>query len=140
MNISALIKPLNIVYPNPKRIPKNLLKTPIAAEFKATSKLIPFREQYLNEEHPHTIKNIHYQYGKINRRRAVKYFYKKKPVKLVYSNNIDPYAKKLMDDFPPRVQFPPTTVSSPIARSLREIALKWILDKFFSEKVYITLD
>ncbi len=140
MNISALIKPLNIVYPNPKRIPINLLTTPIAAEFKTTSKLIPFREQYLNEEHPHIIKNIHYQYGKIDRRRVVKYFYKKNPVKMVYSNNIDPYAKKLMDDFPPRVQFPPTTVSSTIARSLREHALKWIVDQFFSEKGYITFD
>jgi len=140
MNISALIKPLNIVYPNPNKIPKNLLATPIAAEFKATSKLIPFKEQYLNEEHPHTIKNIHYQYGKIKNRRAIKYFYKKKPVKMVYSNNIDPYAKKLMDEFPPRVQFPPTTVSSPIARNLREYALKWVVDQFFSKKDYITFD
>nr|WP_147663011.1 hypothetical protein [Candidatus Prometheoarchaeum syntrophicum]QEE16130.1 hypothetical protein DSAG12_01959 [Candidatus Prometheoarchaeum syntrophicum] len=140
MNISALIKPLNIVYPNPNKIPKNLLNTPVAADFKATSKLIPFREQYLNEKHPHTIKNIHYQYGKIKKRRAILFFYKKTPVKMVFSNNIDPYAKQLMEDFPPRVQFPPTTVSSPIARSLREFALKWIVDQFFSEKDYITFD
>ncbi len=140
MNISALIKPLNIEFPNPNKIPKNLLQTPIASEFKSTSKIIPFREQYANEEHPHKIKNIHYQYGKIKKRRAVKFFYNKKPVKMVYYNDVDLFATALMKDFPPRVQFPPTTVNSPIARSLREIALKWIVDQFFSENGYITFD
>ena len=96
MNISALIKPLNIEFPNTNKIPKNLLDTPIALEFKSTSKIIPFKEQYANEERPHIIKNIHYQFGKIKKRRAVKFFYKKKPVKMVYSNNIDPFAINLM--------------------------------------------
>ena len=140
MNISALIKPLNIEYPNPNKVPKNLLNTPIATEFKSTSKIIPFKEQYANEEHPHTIKNIHYQYGKIKNNRVIKFFYKKKPVKMVYSNNIDHFAINLMKEFPPRVKFPPTTVNSPIARSLREIALKWIVDQFFSQIDYITFD
>jgi len=140
MNISAQIKPFCIEYPNIINIPKNLINSPVAKQFKATSKLIPFREQYTNEEHPHKIKNIHYQFGKINNRRAIRFFYKKKPVKLVYSNVIDPFAKKLMDEFPPRVHFPVTTVSSPIARNLRELALKWIVDQFFAEKGYITFD
>ncbi len=140
MNISALIKPLNIEYPNPNKVPKNLLNTPIATEFKSTSKITPFKEQYANEEHPHTIKNIHYQYGKIKNRRVIKFFFKKKPVKMVYSNDIDPFATNLMKEFPPRVKFPPTTVNSPIARSLREIALKWIVDQFFSQNDYITFD
>ncbi len=140
MNISTLIKPLNIEFPNPNKIPKNLLDTAIALEFKSTSKIIPFKEQYANEERPHIIKNIHYQFGKIKKRRAVKFFYKKKPIKMVYSNNIDPFAIDLMKEFPPRVKFPPTTVNSPIARSLREIALKWIVDQIFSKNGYITFD
>ena len=140
MNISTLIKPLNIEFPNPSKIPKNLLNTPIAIEFKSTSNIIPFKEQYANEKRPHIIKNIHYQYGKIQNRRVIKFFYNKKPVKMVYSNNLDPYAISLMKDFPPLIKFPPTTVNSPIARSLREIALKWIVDQFFSQNGYITFD
>ncbi|WP_371803688.1 hypothetical protein [Candidatus Lokiarchaeum ossiferum] len=140
MKLSPNLTPLNIVYPTTKQIPKNLLNTPIAEQFVPESKLIPFREQFTNESHPHTIKHMHYQFGSINKRRAVKFYYKKKPYRLVYSSAKDAFAEKLMNATPPRTKFPPTTVSSPIARSLREFALKWIVEEFFSKIGYMSFD
>ena len=140
MKLSPNLTPLNIVYPSKKRIPQNLLNSPIAEQFKPESKLIPFREQFTNETHPHTIKHMHYQFGSIGKRRAVKFYYKKAPFRLVYSNVKDIFAEKLMTATPPRTNFPPTTVSSPIARSLREFALKWIVEEFFSKIGYMSFD
>lgn len=140
MILSLPLKPLDIEYPSVSKIPKNLLNSSVALDFKATSKLIPFREQFAQEEFPHTIKYIHYQYGTINRRRVVQFYYKKKPTRITYSNSVDPFAHILMTSLPPRVKLPVTTISSTIARSLREIALKWIVDQLFSQKGYITFD
>lgn len=140
MMISTDLNQLKIEYPAEKDLPKNLLYFPQKTQFSPTSKKIPFREQYANESRPHVIKHIHYQYGKIKRRRATMYYYKQKPLRLVYSSQTDEFAAKLMREAPPRVKFPPNTVSSPIARSLRETALKWIVERFFESLHYLTFD
>ena len=140
MKLSPNLTPLNITYPSKKRIPKNLLNSPIAENFISNSKLLPFREQFASESYPHTIKHMHYQFGNIEKKRAVMFYYKKEPFRLVYSNAKDGFADKLMTTTPPRTKFPPTTVSSPIARSLREFALKWIVEEFFSNIDYMSFD
>lgn len=140
MMISTNLRPLSIHYPNVKQIPRNLLGTALEEEFTPTSKKIPFREQYANEDKPHIIRHIHYQYGKIKRKEAVKYFYKNSPRRLVYSGKKDVFLAKLMKNSPPKVKFPPNTASSPIARSLREMGLKWIVEELFTHLDYITFD
>ncbi|MCF2141185.1 MAG: hypothetical protein K9W44_14090 [Candidatus Lokiarchaeota archaeon] len=140
MLISTDLHPLKIDYPLSKNLPKNLIDTPYKEDFRASSKKIPFREQYANETRPHIIKHIHYQYGKIKQRNAILYFYNKKPIRLIYTKSKDPFVTKLMKNFPPKVKFPPNTASSPIARSLREIALKWIVEQFFNTLEYLTFD
>jgi hypothetical protein len=141
MKLSSKLTQFLIDYPALENIPKNLLNTPTGNKFSPRSgKLIPFREQYANEAYPHKIRHCNYQFGSIRGRRAIKFFHRKDPVKLVYSNQIDPFAQKLMVQSPPRTNFPATTVTSPIARSLREFALKWITDQFFSKLNYLTFD
>ncbi|MHA1746058.1 MAG: hypothetical protein ACTSWW_08655 [Promethearchaeota archaeon] len=141
MKLSTKLTQFLIDYPALENIPKNLLNTPTGKKFNPQSgKLIPFREQYANEAFPHKIRHCDYQFGTINKRRAIKFYHRKDPVKLVYSNQSDPFAKKLMAKSPPRTSFPATTVTSPIARSLREYALKWITDQFFSKLNYLTFD
>lgn len=140
MLISTSLAQLKTNYPTEKQIPRNLLHLPQADLFISESKLIPFREQYANETRPHVIRHIHYRYGKIKKRRATMYYFDKQPVRLIYSGEKDPLVKQMMNDFPPRVNFPPNTVSSPIARSLREIGLKWIVEKFFASLNYLTFD
>ncbi|MHA1519632.1 MAG: hypothetical protein ACTSRK_05560 [Promethearchaeota archaeon] len=140
MMISTSLAQLKTSYPTEKEIPRNLLNSPEEKLFNSESKLIPFREQYANEPKPHVIRHIHYNYGKIKRRRATMYYYNKQPVRLIYSGEKDPLIKQMMNDFPPRVNFPPNTVSSPIARSLREIGLKWIVERFFASMNYLTFD
>ena len=140
MMISTTLAQLKTNYPTEKQIPRNLLYLPEEKLFISESKLIPFKEQYANESRPHVIRHIHYQYGKIKRRRATMYYYNKHPVRLVYSGEEDPLVNQMMNDSPPRVNFPPNTVSSSIARSLREIGLKWVVEKFFASINYLCFD
>ncbi|MHA1646303.1 MAG: hypothetical protein ACTSVL_01920, partial [Promethearchaeota archaeon] len=140
MRISTNLTPLNFEYPLQKDIPKNLLNEPLGKKFIATSHLIPFKEQYASEERPHIIRHIHYQFGTINKRRALQFYYNKKPIKIVFSNKKDPLGSSLMASLPPRVKFPETTVSSSVARSLREFALKWIVEHFFNTFDYLCFD
>ena len=141
MKLSSKLTQLSIDYPALENIPKNLLNTPAGNKFNPQSgKRIPFREQYANEAYPHKIRHCEYQFGKIGKRRAIKFYHRKDPIKLVYSDQSDPLAQKLLAQSPPRTNFPATTVTSPIARSLREFALKWITDQFFSKLNYLTFD
>ncbi|WP_457559692.1 hypothetical protein [Candidatus Harpocratesius sp.] len=140
MLISTDLHPLKIDYPLSRNLPKNFIDSPYQEEFRASSKKIPFREQYANEARPHIIKHIHYQYGKIKQRSAILYYYNQKPIRLIYTKSKDPFVNKLMKITPPKVKFPPNTASSPIARSLREIALKWIVEQFFNTLEYLTFD
>ncbi|MHA1777418.1 MAG: hypothetical protein DRO88_13425 [Promethearchaeia archaeon] len=140
MMISTNLQPLCIKYPMKNQIPRNLIGTPLEKEFKTTSKRIPFREQYANETRPHIIRHIHYQYGQIKRKRAVMYYYNQVRKRLIYANDNDKFLTNLMKNFPPKMKFPPNTASSPIARSLREMALKWIVEEFFTTLNYLTFD
>jgi hypothetical protein len=140
MKLSPDLKPLIFNYPKPKKIPPNLIDSSLNKEFHPTKKRYTFKEQYANEHSPHRIGHIEYQFGTIKGRKAVKFYLEKQQIRLVYSEPADPYCVELMQQTPPRTTFPPNSVSSTIARSLRELALKWVVDHFFSHLNYMVFD
>ncbi len=140
MKLIPNLIPFNLNYPTKKNIPQNLLNSEISSQFIPTTKLIPFKEQYNNEIKPHIIRHIHYQFGVIGKRKVIQFFFRKTPYRMVYNNASDKNASNLMEAFPPNVSMPNLSVSSSIARILRENALKWIVEAFFSELNYISFD
>jgi hypothetical protein len=140
MKIATDLQQLIVKYPDKKDVPRDLLKSEIASEFISTSKLIPFREQFLHEESPHVLRNCHFQYGNIKNRKAIKFFHRKKPVRLIYANAKDSFQNELLSKFPARIIPPTTSTSSNIARILRELALKWVVEQFFEKIGYLTFD
>lgn len=140
MKLSPNLKPFASDYPSQKKIPKNLLNSPLKKKFHHTHKKYTFQEQFANEPHPHRVKHISYQFGKIGNRNAIMFFLDKQPARLIYSDLIDPYVQRIMSAIPPRTTFPPNSVSSNLARTLREDALKWIVDQFFNTLNYMCFD
>lgn len=132
MKINPNIELLSVIFPEDNsEVPENLLHTPLAKDFKKSSGFIPLLEQYAKEEKPHRFRHINIQYGNINGRRAVKIFLDREPMKLVYSHEKDPYIEEFFKDFPPKVIPPSGCVPSSLARTFREIALKWVAERFF---------
>lgn len=140
MKLSIDLKPFTSNYPSSKSIPKNLIKTEYRKKFHPTKKKKSFKEQFANEQHPHKVKHITYQYGNIEDKEAVMFFRDNKPVRLTYVENQDPYIFNLLSNTPPRTFFPPNSVPSNIARGLRENALKWVVDKFLASIQYMCFD
>ncbi len=140
MKLSIDLKPFTIEYPTLSKVPQNLITTSLRDKFTPTHKKLSFQEQFASETHPHRVKHVFYQYGMVKGRKAIMFYKDASPVRLIYSDEIDPYSSTLMNSIPLRTKFPPNTVSSNLARSLRENALKWIVDHFFGEINYMCFD
>ena len=140
MKLATNLTPLSINYPKIDDIPVNLLETIGAKYFRANSKIIPFREQYNSEPRPHLIKHIHYCYGTVNKRKAIMFYYDKEPIRLVYANVKDSFIAKLNGLNTSKVFFPPGSITTPVARALREFALKWIAEQFLVSIGYFAFD
>lgn len=142
MILGPNFKPLCIEYPSVDQIPSNLIQTPQSIAFKTSHRKCPFKEQFQNEDTPHIIKSIYYQYGTIEGRRAARYFYRNNPVRLVFSDAKDSFLGKLsnVNGNRPSVRFPPLTATSNVARNLREIGLKWVIARLFQTLNYISFD
>jgi hypothetical protein len=140
MKLQSNFVPFSMNYPPKATLPENLLPKISFKLFKSKSRLIPFTEQFLNEQTSHLIRHIHYEHGTINQKPALCFYWKKQPIKLVYKSEGDSLSTYLMGNNPPKTKFPPTTVSPPIARTLREVGLKWVVDQFFSHFNYVVFD
>ncbi len=140
MKLGINIEPLSIKYPPIDDLPKDLLEKGEEGKFRATHKIKPFLEQYQSEKHPHKISHIHFQFGNIGGKWVTKMFHKKKPVRIVYSNANDPLLEEMKKEMPSIVNFPPATSSTPIARTFREMGLKWIAEQFFASINYLAFD